>query len=232
MPLAGGLQECGGNSWGPPAFVLICSDMSANGHEDRNLTGSAQTFSTLIDEVRNGSQEAAEQLWRQYGGHVLHVVRRLVNQRMRSLLDSEDFSQAVWASFFARMPDASDIDSPEALIRVLVQLARCKVAEERRRLYRKQRNITRQEPFSDGNDPIDERMPTPSQVAVAQDLVENLDSLAAVKSSKFGRVVRMSRDGFSAVEIAEKEEISSRSVRRILRDVRRRFLRMWSKAHD
>ena len=218
--------------WGAIGFLLICSDMSASGHDDRIPTGSAQNFSTLIDEVRNGSHEAAEQLWRQYGGHVLHVVRRLVNKRMRTLLDSQDFSQAVWASFFAHMPEASDIDSPEALIKVLVQLARCKVADERRRLYRKQRNITREEPFAEDSDPIDERMPTPSQVAVAQDLVENLDSLAAVQSSKFGRVVRMSRDGFSAGEIAEKEEISSRSVRRILQDVRRRFLRMWSKRHD
>lgn len=206
--------------------------MNHSGRDDREFSGSRETFSTLIEQVRQGSQDAAEQLWRQYGGHVLHVVRRMVSRRMRTPLDSEDFSQSVWASFFCHMPDASQIDSPEALIKVLVHLARCKVIEERRRLYRKQRDVGREEQISEDQEPIDGRMPTPSQVAVADELVEQLDTLSAAKSSTCGRVVRMSRDGFTAVEIAQEEEISSRSVRRMLRDVKERFLLRWSNRHD
>lgn len=206
--------------------------MSVNGRDDRPSSGNAETFSVLIEQVRQGSQEAAEQLWHQYGGHVLHVVRRMVSQRTRRLLDSEDFSQAVWGSFFCRMPDASDIDTPEALIKVLAQLARCKVIEEHRRLNRKQRDVEREEPMADDLDQIDQRMPTPSQVAVAGELVEELNSVSAAKSSQCGRVVRMSRDGFTAGEIAKREEISSRSVRRILRDVKQRLLSRWSDRNE
>jgi len=58
-------------------------------------------FSLLLEQARAGSDSAARELIERFGPFILRVIRNRLDPRLRSIFDSADFSQAVWASFFA-----------------------------------------------------------------------------------------------------------------------------------
>jgi RNA polymerase sigma factor (sigma-70 family) len=185
-----------------------------------------------MEQVRQGSQEAAEQVWREYGPYVVYVVRRSLHESMRSRLDSQDFAQDVWASFFRELPGADEVQTPDALLQVLTKMARNKVVEEYRRQHTQRRNIDNDVPsglFLDEDELIDEREPTPSQLLAAEFMVHEL---TADQPPEFGRMVRLRREGLSDVEIAEREQISTRTVRRVFDSLKRAFRKRWGDGHE
>src|SRR5258708_36761050 len=103
-----------------------------------------QEFESLMQRLREGSQEAGRELFELYGPHILYVVRRRLTSKLRSQFDSMDFTQAVWASFFA-LPQANySFSSPKELMSFLITMARNKVIDSiRQRLVFAKRNVTR-----------------------------------------------------------------------------------------
>jgi RNA polymerase sigma factor (sigma-70 family) len=191
-------------------------------------TGGGDEFASLMEQVRQGSHEAAETLWREYGPCVIHVVRRSLNQSLRPHLDSQDFAQDVWASFFRELPDAEKVASPGALVRFLTRMARNKVLEEHRRQHTLRRNVDLDVShglFLDDDEQIDEREPTPSQVVAAEVLV---DELTGGQPPECRRVVQMRREGLTDIEIAARVRTSTRNVRRIFTELKRLFFKRWS----
>lgn len=187
----------------------------------------AEQFSALMEQVRLGSHDAAEQLWRQYGPYVIHVVRRSLHHRLRSRFDSQDFAQAAWASFFGELPDASQLDSPSALVNFMCRVARNKVIAEHRRLHGPERNVKRQRRLRRARtNPsyVDPKLPTPSQQVVAHDIVEQL---TADQPSLYRRVVQMRLKGMRTTEIAKQENTTTRTVRRVLAHVKRLLKKRW-----
>lgn len=184
-------------------------------------------FSALMEQVRLGSQQAAEELWREYGAYVVHIVRRSLHQRVRSKFDSQDFAQAAWASFFTRLPEASQFETPAALAGFLAKIARNKVITQHRRLYGPNRNVEREQPldnYKTTDAMIDPRLPTPSQEAVADELVERLTE---DQPPLFSRIVEMRRAGLTTLEIADREKTSERSVRRALARLKELLAERW-----
>jgi RNA polymerase sigma factor (sigma-70 family) len=185
----------------------------------------SQYFSELMEQVRLGSHEAAEELWRRYGPYVVHVVRRSLHHRLRARFDSQDFAQAAWASFFAELPEAAQLDTPAALVSFLSRIARNKVIVEHRRSHGPERNVKRQrrlERSTADRRYIDPKLPTPSQQAVAEDIVEQV---TADQPPLYGRVVQMRLDGMATIEIAKQENTTTRTVRRVLAHVKQLFVR-------
>jgi RNA polymerase sigma factor (sigma-70 family) len=93
------------------------------------------SFRDLIRRVRARDETAAAELVRRYESVVRSFVRvRLRDPGLRRLFDSMDFCQAVLASFFARAALGQyELDAPDQLQKVLVVIARNKVAEEARK---------------------------------------------------------------------------------------------------
>src|SRR5579864_1112444 len=81
-------------------------------------------FRSLLRRVLTGCPEAAEELHRDYGDHIIRVVRRRLPRRLRPKFDSVDFAQDVWASFFQA---EHDFKGPEHLMAFLTRVARTKV---------------------------------------------------------------------------------------------------------
>lgn len=207
--------------------ITETDQVDAGGELPKSSPSPPANFAALMEQVREGSQEAAEEVWRQYGPYVVYVVRRSLHQSLRSHVDSQDFAQDVWASFFRQLPDAGQFDSPDALFGFLTRMARNKVIDEYKRLHRQVRDVERDIShgvFLDKDERIDENEPTPSQLIAAEDLV---DGLAANDSPESYRIVRMRREGLTDVEIAAREETSTRSVRRVIKHIKRLFRRRW-----
>jgi RNA polymerase sigma-70 factor (ECF subfamily) len=103
------------------------------------------TFVDLIRRVRAGDERAATELVRQYEPTIRRAVRfRLVDARLGTLLDSMDVCQSVLASFFVRAAaGAYELDRPEDLLKLLVTMARNKLASQARRQQADCRDVRR-----------------------------------------------------------------------------------------
>ena len=109
------------------------------------MPSSQDDFATLMEQARAGSQSALRDLVSKYGAHVLRVVRQKLNKALRPKFDSQDFVQAVWASFFAVLPDRYSFDRPEDLVALLTEMARNKVVDAvRQRLLTQKYNVSRE----------------------------------------------------------------------------------------
>jgi len=178
-------------------------------------------FAALMERIREGSPEAAQELFERYGPHIFRVVRRQLHRNLRSKYDSADFAQAVWASFFAVHPARLRFEGPEALIAYLAEMARNKVIDATRQRFQtikynigreesleQSETIKRQQPAS--------RDPTPSQVVRAK---ERWDQIVANLSETQQRVITLLLEGYTHEEIATRLGLNERTIRRLVRKV-------------
>src|SRR5437867_1239997 len=107
-------------------------------------------FAALLDRARAGCQSARTELYERFRAAVLFSVRRKLHRRMRSQLDSADFTQAVWASVFHLPAERCDFAGPDEFVDFLATLAANKVGNEfRRKLYGVQENLNRERGLDD-----------------------------------------------------------------------------------
>ena len=79
--------------------------------EENEDTLRSARFQDLLKKVGEGDHDATTTLVREYGSHILRAVRRRMSVRVRDRYDSEDFTQAVWASFFGHISVIQRIES-------------------------------------------------------------------------------------------------------------------------
>lgn len=172
-------------------------------------------FQELLTAVEQGESGAAAAIVKEYGPVILRTVRRRMNQRLRERFDSEDFAQAVWASFFGHISVLHRFGSADDLAGFLGRMACNKVIDAgRKRQVRSEQNSSDEEI---SNTTTDHRLqvsqPTPSQFAVAN---EHWHNLARGERDRIVRVLQLRRDGATHAEIAVAMGVSERHVRRIL----------------
>jgi RNA polymerase sigma factor (sigma-70 family) len=183
------------------------------------MTDSKQEFQQLLEGVREGDDDAARALVERYGPHVLRVVRRKLDKRLRSKFDSADFLQAVWASFFAIPDQKFTFNESGALVAFLVTLARNKVVEAVRQRLQTQKHDVHREESLDAPGPHEEahlpgREPTPSAIAIAR---EEWQRVLQKQPAHYQCILHSRREGQSPRQIAEELGVSERTVRRVIR---------------
>ena len=92
-------------------------------------------FADFLLRIRAGDEQAAAELVRRFEPAIrLEVRMRLGDPRLRRVLDSMDLCQSVLASFFLHVAAGRyDLERPDQLVRLLVAIARNKVAYQARR---------------------------------------------------------------------------------------------------
>jgi RNA polymerase sigma factor (sigma-70 family) len=186
--------------------------------DDYDSKSEQQEFAELMERVRQGSEDAVRELLDKYGPYVVWAVRKKLNKQMRSKVDSVDFTQAVWASFFANRALAERLDRPEALIAFLVQVAKNKVVDEFRRLFHTQKHNLNRERSLAGSAAFEAgqlagRVPTPSQIAVTNELQ---DKLLAGHPPHYQQILEYRRLGMTQEEIAARMNLSVRTIQRAM----------------
>jgi len=186
-------------------------------------SGRNRRFRELVARLRDGSNEAAKQIIDEYGPHIRSVVRRSMNPRMRSVFDSIDFEQEVWASLVRIQTRLDDLDDPGELFALLMEMARNKVIDEIRRRVSARSSDDFWFTLRDSDMGIclsgNQADPTPSQVLAAK---ERWRSLVDNQPEQVRRALQLRLDGASPTEIAKELQIDLRSVRRYLMNAKSR----------
>lgn len=132
-----------------------------------------QSFGDLMARVRAGDDAAATEIVRRYEPEIRREVRlRLVDGRLRRAFDSMDICQSVMASFFVRAASGQyELDRPEQLLKLLVGMARNKLAfqvrKERAQRRDNRRTLTGDPDHLAGISDLED----PSQVAAGRELL-------------------------------------------------------------
>lgn len=174
---------------------MVCSTAASAVNEK-------EVFANFIRQVRLGDQQAAEELVRLYEPLVRRELRiKMTDRRMARLFDTVDVCQSIWSSFFARAAAGQyDLNNSQQLAKLLVTMARNKLATQARRNHALKRDINR-------------ATPSPSQLAILQDpddspsvqatIDELYTKIQARLSPEERRVSELRRDGLSWEDVAE-----------------------------
>jgi len=175
-----------------------------------------ERFQFLMQRLRDGSEDAATELAKEYGSHLRREIRQRLPGQLRPKVDSVDIEQQVWKSFFAEAKSLPELKNPGQLIRYLRTMARFKVADEGRHLQSLKNNVRREVQLDDtgplaGPHPAS-RDPTPSAVAVFN---EEWERLLRNRPPHVRRILEMRLSEMTYVEIAEAMGMSDRTVREV-----------------
>jgi RNA polymerase sigma-70 factor (ECF subfamily) len=181
---------------------------------------SPSEFARLMQRFHDGSEEAARELLDDYGPHIRRVVRRKLNQKLRSKFDSTDFVQDVWASFLADRSHRPVFDNPQALAVFLGNIAYNKVVQAfRQRVLATKYNVDLEqslETTEGGTGELIARQPTPSQAAAANEAWDNLLKRQVPRNRK---ILELLRQGNTHQEIALELGLNEKTVRRLVRRI-------------
>ncbi len=160
-----------------------------------------ESFADLIRRVRAGDGQAAAELVRRYEADIRREVHaRLKDSRLRRAFDSMDVCQSVLGGFFARAAaGAYELDQPEQLLKLLVGIARNKVAQYARKEHagrRDQRRATALNPEAGDAASPD---PTPSRFVAGRELLQELLNRLPEEER---RMAQLRTQGSSWAEIA------------------------------
>lgn len=129
-------------------------------------------FRELIRRVRVGDEAAATELVRTYEPAIRRAARlRLSDSRLRREFDSTDICQSVFASFFTRAALGQyDLDQPEQLLHLLVDMSHKKLTDRVRAAGAARRDYRRLGPLTPCDD-VAARGTNPAREAAGRELL-------------------------------------------------------------
>ena len=170
----------------------------------------------LLKQLSCGDSAAAEQVFRTYEPYLRKVVRRLLPERLQAKFDSMDVVQSVWGDVFAAFREGGmQFTNVTQLRAFLVRATRNRFIDRVRQhqtAANREQSLANEMP--DGLPASGE--PSPSECAVAEELWEQMLGLCPPEHHE---LLRLSREGATAREVAERVGLHEGSVRRILRDL-------------
>ena len=137
------------------------------------------SFTDFIQRIRAGDDQAAEELVRRYEPIICREVRlRIEDERLNRAFDSMDVCQSVLASFFIRAATGEyDLEDPQHLVRLLVTMARNKLASKVRQEHREKRDNRRVKVTDpEAMDELLDEQPSPSEILSRRELLERMRS--------------------------------------------------------
>ncbi|MEQ9412114.1 MAG: RNA polymerase sigma factor [Fuerstiella sp.] len=175
-------------------------------------------FRDLIQRLKDGSDDAFQEILERYGPYVIRSVRRHLDRRLRARFDSQDFVQAVWMTVHEHRDRMACCASPDSLMALLVTIARRKVRYEfRRHLQAEKQNINRERSIQNETLVLplpDHTAQRPSQLVIAR---EQWDLMVIDEPAKYREIMELRCEGLTLAEIADRVGVNERTVRRIIR---------------
>jgi RNA polymerase sigma factor (sigma-70 family) len=133
-------------------------------------------FADLIARLRSGDADAARELVQQYEPVIrMQIRRQMRDPRLRRAFDSLDVCQSVLGSFFVRASLGQyDLADPAEVVKLLVGMAKNKLAEQIRKERSQCRDYRRVEPLDVQHLEMPAAGPSPSQYVAGEELLERV----------------------------------------------------------
>lgn len=193
------------------------------------------SVSLWIADLKRGDSSAARELWDRYFGQLVQVAGRRLGNAARRIADEEDVAVSVFDSLcrgaaagkFSQLADRDD------LWRLLVAIAGQKAVDQIRRQISQKRGgkdlrgesvfATPSDHGPQGFEDFLQAEPTPDMLVVMEEEEGRLMALLTDDSQR--QIARLRMEGYGNQEIADRLQISLRSVERKLGIVRE----IWSR---
>ncbi len=132
------------------------------------------SFTSFMRGIRSGNEDAARELVRRFEGVIRREARlRMEDHRLYRVFDSMDISQSVLTSFFARASTGHfDLETPEQLVNLLMQMTRNKLAMQVRRQRARRRDDRLLAAVRVDELNVESSSPGPCQLASDHDLID------------------------------------------------------------
>jgi RNA polymerase sigma factor (sigma-70 family) len=178
-------------------------------------------FLALVERAKAGCANARRELYETYGAAILRVVRHRLHSRMRTVFDSRDFTQDVWASFFALSPSDFAFTGPDHLAEFLQSVAENKVTEVfRQKMLGVRENLNREQNLADIPPPLSDGA-TPSQHAIAD---EGWQQLLAGQPPMMRNVLVLLREGYTYEEVGCRTGLHPKAIQRRVQRLTKRIM--------
>ena len=184
----------------------------------------ATSFPELMRRIRAGDQDAAAELVRNYEPTIRRVIRfRLVDARLGAVLDSMDVCQSVLASFFMRAALGQyDLNQPEDLVKLLVRMARNKLASHGRKEHAERRDNRRLQGGDVGEANVPARDESPSQQVANAELLQEVQRRLSQEEQQLVELRNQGQDWAAiSVQLGESPVVLRKRLSRALDRVAR-----------
>jgi RNA polymerase sigma factor (sigma-70 family) len=177
----------------------------------------ANPIADLLHKARAGCSQSAQILCDRYAKHIIWVIRRRLDERLRPLFDSVDFVQEVWLAVFSeRFQQACQ--SEKQFLAFLMGTAERKVLMANRKYLDTQktsrkRQVPLDSPAVCPDRDLQSREPAPHENVQADELWERIRSGAGAKHQVIVELLRLG-DSFKA--IADAIGLSEKTIRRVV----------------
>ncbi len=192
-----------------------------------------------IDGLKAGDEQAIAGLWSRYFDRLVRLARRRLGDTPRRVADEEDVAVSVFRCLCAGAENGrlAEIDDRDDLWRVLVTMTLRKTIDQQRYLAGKKRGGGKvrgesvfarpgQQTRFPGLEQFGDGTPTPQMLAIIEE--EGRHLLELLDDEALRQVALWKLEGFTNDEIAEKLQLTTRSVERKLHRIREK----WSQVDD
>jgi len=194
-------------------------------HESVSFAGMqppASDDESLMNRVRAGDQDAARLLYERYGEQLMALARRRISQRYCRRVDPEDIVQSVFRTFFGRAKAGQfHLEGPDDLCRLLARITVHKTLRQIAYHHMGKRDVKKEATDGDGSqDRLQELLgndPTPLANTLFMDQLQHF--LLHLRPQE-REIVDLRLQGHTATEIAEKLNVSERTIRRLMERIR------------
>jgi RNA polymerase sigma factor (sigma-70 family) len=161
------------------------------------------SFVSLIERLRRGDEDAARCLLNRYEPALRRIVAmRLMDRKLRGVVDTEDICQSVFGSFFVRLGMGQyEITDESDLLRLLATMVRNKVVSKKRRRTLEQRDdvqVIIKERHA-GNRAGSE--PSPSERVTYEELVREAEGMLSPDERE---LISLRKQGIGWIEIGNR----------------------------
>ena len=172
-------------------------------------------FGELVDRIRQGDQEAAAQLVREYEPAVRRIIRlKTTDKRMAAAFDSMDICQSVLASFFVRAAAGQyELTDSKQLLNLLAKMAQNKLAMQVRRQRAQRRDVRRKVTIDVTEQDVPEEASTPSRQLAAKEILEQVQQRLTTEEQQ---LMDLRNEGLAWQEIGDRLEASPEALRKQL----------------
>lgn len=195
------------------------------------LTGESNSVSRWIADLRQGNTQAACELWKRFSNRVVSYARNELNGITHMASDEEDVALSVFQVVFRGVQNGRYmfLQDRTQLWRLLVRITKTKSNNLKRHEWCDKRGGPNKKKTTVSLDQLDfgellsdealhSEDPTPLEAAELEEELTNL--LLELRDDELREVTKLTLEGYSTTEIAQKLGVVDRTIRRKLQLIR------------